>query len=42
VPADALVDEIVPAPPAAARDQAPPAQFPDEPAADAIKPLPAP
>jgi len=42
VPANAAADEIIPAPPAAAKDQAPPANFPDEPAADAIKPLPAP
>lgn len=42
VPANAAAEEIIPAPPAAAKDQGPPAKFPDEPAADAIKPLPAP
>jgi len=42
IPADVIAEEIIPAPPAAAKEQAPPAQFPDEPAADAIRPLPAP
>jgi hypothetical protein len=42
MPVDVIAEEIIPAPPAAAKEQAPPAQFPDEPAADAIRPLPAP